>query len=767
MATVSSASIGTVDSQPQKSKSTNDLHRFSITTSPAQTPTHITNRPSILRSQIRSSSTPIPSTARNGFPRVRASLSKERLTGSVASPTGLNIKKPMPGGPQPKDYMPDFEDKLLEGTRRLNSSFVLEDGLAFIQYGAQAIAQDEFSKCFQQKPRRSFSLKALQFPAYCAGFLFRYFVLFPYRLLFLIFASELFFLLLPLVLATNDIEYMRSLFNWYCKCFMRSFGSQIRFHGAKPKLNVPHLFVANHTSFVDYLVLSSHIYPHATVAQRTGGVMGYFLDRVLKLNGTLAFNRNEKNDRSRVSKMIREHVHSPWKSPLLIFPEGTCVNNEYTVLFHKGAFELDAAVCPVAIKYNKRWADAYWSTKTQTFVTHILYLMTRWALVADVWYLPPMKKLDGESSAQFADRVKAIISKQARLKNLSWDGYYKNYAPAKDKAERLREAPQSRFAAVLVNRTRADPTTFQLPSFGRYGTRQRRNSIAIGEVRAAAQAVAATNVHLRLRPLHVSEHNPFDQSDLSKAEAMTAIRNEILRAVEDNDPGAEMIEAIANRKNDVVETWKRYTKFRSPDDVRRRIENSSWRIWFKRRIEYQREREHEAAYEAAAREERRRREEQVAASAAEAMAERYRLQRGRQQVPGSPKRTQSGSALSKLAGLSSFRAATVSGGGGTGWVGLFSPTREVPTRLRAMDSPGASTIASSDGESEKPVSGFYFSTEHREEDAIAQKPSGVNTDEESDNTAESVRTVVEEIQKEDLMRGGRDLLQGAEMQMVC
>jgi 1-acyl-sn-glycerol-3-phosphate acyltransferase len=49
---------------------------------------------------------------------------------------------------------------------------------------------------------------------------------------------------------------------------------------------------------------------------------------------------------------MKKHVHTPGKSPILIFPEGTCVNNEYTVLFHKGAFELDAVVCPVAIKYG-------------------------------------------------------------------------------------------------------------------------------------------------------------------------------------------------------------------------------------------------------------------------------------------------------------------------------------------------------------------------------------------------------------------------------
>eukprot|EP00967_Tisochrysis_lutea_P140322 scaffold256266_cov24-Tisochrysis_lutea.AAC.1 len=46
---------------------------------------------------------------------------------------------------------------------------------------------------------------------------------------------------------------------------------------------------------------------------------------------------------------MKQHVSSPDSVPLLIFPEGTCVNNEYTVLFKRGAFELGAAVCPIAI----------------------------------------------------------------------------------------------------------------------------------------------------------------------------------------------------------------------------------------------------------------------------------------------------------------------------------------------------------------------------------------------------------------------------------
>lgn len=118
------------------------------------------------------------------------------------------------------------------------------------------------------------------------------------------------------------------------------------------------------------------------------------------------FNRNEKNDRSIISQKMKAHVTNTKNVPLLIFPEGTCVNNEYTLLFHKGAFELDSVVVPVAVKYNKSSADAYWSSKNQTFTQHIVYLMTRWSLVADVWYLEPQSLAANETSSDFANRVK-------------------------------------------------------------------------------------------------------------------------------------------------------------------------------------------------------------------------------------------------------------------------------------------------------------------------------------------------------------------------
>ncbi|KMT15921.1 hypothetical protein BVRB_3g056070 isoform B [Beta vulgaris subsp. vulgaris] len=60
---------------------------------------------------------------------------------------------------------------------------------------------------------------------------------------------------------------------------------------------------------------------------------------------------------------FREHAHGDDNNPLLIFSEGTCVNNEYIVMFKKSAFEIDASVCPVAIKYNKIFVDAFWNSR--------------------------------------------------------------------------------------------------------------------------------------------------------------------------------------------------------------------------------------------------------------------------------------------------------------------------------------------------------------------------------------------------------------------
>ena len=82
--------------------------------------------------------------------------------------------------------------------------------------------------------------------------------------------------------------------------------------------------------------------------------------------------RAQVKDRLIVAQRMKAHVQAPDTTPLLIFPEGTCVNNEYCVMFKRGAFDLGATVCPVAIKYNKIFVDAFWNSKRQSFTAHLV-----------------------------------------------------------------------------------------------------------------------------------------------------------------------------------------------------------------------------------------------------------------------------------------------------------------------------------------------------------------------------------------------------------
>ena len=51
---------------------------------------------------------------------------------------------------------------------------------------------------------------------------------------------------------------------------------------------------------------------------------------------------------------------------------------------------------------------------------YLLVVMTSWAIVADVWYLPPMRKQEGENAMQFAERVKSAIAKKGGLVDCVW-----------------------------------------------------------------------------------------------------------------------------------------------------------------------------------------------------------------------------------------------------------------------------------------------------------------------------------------------------------
>ena len=49
-------------------------------------------------------------------------------------------------------------------------------------------------------------------------------------------------------------------------------------------------------------------------------------------------------------------------------PDGFCCADP-----QRGAFDIDATVYPIAIKYNKIFVDAFWNSRKQSFSAHLVH----------------------------------------------------------------------------------------------------------------------------------------------------------------------------------------------------------------------------------------------------------------------------------------------------------------------------------------------------------------------------------------------------------
>lgn len=58
----------------------------------------------------------------------------------------------------------------------------------------------------------------------------------------------------------------------------------------------------------------------------------------------------------------------------------------------KSNAQVDGCVrCSLALsQYDPRFGDAFWNSSKHNMVSYLLRMMTSWAIVVNVWYLPPM-----------------------------------------------------------------------------------------------------------------------------------------------------------------------------------------------------------------------------------------------------------------------------------------------------------------------------------------------------------------------------------------
>uniref|UniRef100_A0A6Q2Z0N7 Phospholipid/glycerol acyltransferase domain-containing protein n=1 Tax=Esox lucius TaxID=8010 RepID=A0A6Q2Z0N7_ESOLU len=226
---------------------------------------------------------------------------------------------------------------------------------------------------------------------------------------------------------------------------VRALTAIITYHDSENKPKNGGICVANHTSPIDVIILASDGC-YAMVGQIHGGLMGVIQKSMVKACPHIWFERSEVKDRHLVAKRLSDHVEDKTKLPILIFPEGTCINNTSVMMFKKGSFEIGSTVYPVAIKYDPRFGDAFWNSSQFGMVSYLLRMMSSWAIVCSVWYLPPMSREEGEDAVQFANRVKAAIARQGGLVDLLWDGGLKR-GKVKDT---FKEEQQKLYSKMLV-----------------------------------------------------------------------------------------------------------------------------------------------------------------------------------------------------------------------------------------------------------------------------------------------------------------------------
>uniref|UniRef100_A0A8C7K833 1-acylglycerol-3-phosphate O-acyltransferase 9, like n=1 Tax=Oncorhynchus kisutch TaxID=8019 RepID=A0A8C7K833_ONCKI len=316
----------------------------------------------------------------------------------------------------------------------VGGDFTLSDCFYFYRRGIEDIVEDEVTQRFSSEELVSWNLLTrtnIDFQyislkltmVWGLGVFIRYCVLAPLRITLASIG------LTWLVIGTTAVGFLP---NWRLKSWLsdwvhvmcyricaRGLSCTIHYYNKENRPRKGGICVANHTSPIDIVILCNDGC-YAMVGQSHGGLMGV-LQRAMARSSYLF-------------------------TCIFLVSSGTCINNTSVMMFKKGSFEIGGTIYPVAIKYDPQFGDAFWNSAKYNMVSYLLRMMTSWAIVCNVWYLPAMTQQAGEDAVHFANRVKSAIAHRGGLVDLSWDGGLKR-AKVKDM---FKEEQQKMYSSMVV-----------------------------------------------------------------------------------------------------------------------------------------------------------------------------------------------------------------------------------------------------------------------------------------------------------------------------
>uniref|UniRef100_A0A673N646 Glycerol-3-phosphate acyltransferase 3-like n=1 Tax=Sinocyclocheilus rhinocerous TaxID=307959 RepID=A0A673N646_9TELE len=349
---------------------------------------------------------------------------------------------------------------VLSGIIEKDDDFTMCDAFYFCKKGIENIVEDQVTQRFTSEELASWNLltrtnnnfryiSVRLTIIWGLGVFIRYCILLPLRITLAVIGLSWLVIgttLVGLLPSSNAKNWLSDLVHITCyRICARGLSATIRYHNKENRPKKGGICVANHTSPIDIVILANDGC-YAMVGQVHGGLMGVIQRSMVRSCPHVWFERSEMKDRHAVAKRLKDHIADKTKLPILIFPEGTCINNTSVMMFKKGSFEIGGTIYPVAIKYDPQFGDAFWNSAKNNMVSYLLRMMTSWAIVCNMWYLPPMTRQDGEDAVQFANRVKSAIAHQGGLVDLSWDGGLKR----EKVKESFKEEQQKMYSSMIV-----------------------------------------------------------------------------------------------------------------------------------------------------------------------------------------------------------------------------------------------------------------------------------------------------------------------------
>jgi 1-acyl-sn-glycerol-3-phosphate acyltransferase len=195
----------------------------------------------------------------------------------------------------------------------------------------------------------------------------------------------------------------RRRFQSWCRAACQRLGISVAIRG-EPQ-GVPCVYVANHRSYLDIVVLGSALGSAFLSRADVGGwpVIG----AAARAIGTVFIDRDDVQSRARAARAIAGILRS---ASLIVFPEGTTGGGHLPEPFAEGVFRLlarlDAPAVPVTVRYSDR--RAYWIDAVP-MAAHLRERVLAAPLAATVHIGAPLRTCVGLDAAAFAAAARRAV----------------------------------------------------------------------------------------------------------------------------------------------------------------------------------------------------------------------------------------------------------------------------------------------------------------------------------------------------------------------